>query len=217
MATDQDRPARRLLLQRGAQCDGGDNHPHMRTYAHTHPRNQRTHTFSITHTHLWLGYTRTLCFPKHPSRNLSGPRLAPVLGGANAVFDSRGDEGLLRSLCIVLCSRRGCPLQAARGSTRSQRETFCFRSRASHNRDEPPFQTLDVRPGFAKYGANAYFDKKGKVVKISRGGQDLCDWPLSMCLCACNLVSLDNQRCEDSKMIIKKLNWHFFSLLLIYN
>ncbi|OQR84821.1 hypothetical protein ACHHYP_12781 [Achlya hypogyna] len=31
-------------------------------------------------------------------------------------------------------------------------------------------RTLEVRPGFAKYGANAYFNKKGKVTKIVRGG-----------------------------------------------
>ncbi|KAF0696554.1 Aste57867_12702 [Aphanomyces stellatus] len=30
---------------------------------------------------------------------------------------------------------------------------------------------LDVRPGFAKYGADAYFDKSGRVVKLVRQGQ----------------------------------------------
>ncbi|ETV93292.1 hypothetical protein H310_12720 [Aphanomyces invadans] len=30
-------------------------------------------------------------------------------------------------------------------------------------------QVLDVRPGFAKYGADAFFDKQGKLIKIIRG------------------------------------------------
>ncbi|KAH9154505.1 hypothetical protein LEN26_003398, partial [Aphanomyces euteiches] len=32
-------------------------------------------------------------------------------------------------------------------------------------------QVLEVRPGYAKYGADVFFDKHGKVVKIVRGGK----------------------------------------------
>lgn len=35
---------------------------------------------------------------------------------------------------------------------------------------------LEVRPGFAKLGANAYFSQAGKVVKITRGGRVYYPW-----------------------------------------
>ncbi|KAF0694309.1 Aste57867_14805 [Aphanomyces stellatus] len=63
-------------------------------------------------------------------------------------------------------------------------ELFVFNGMASHLVHKLPqahedgsyygvllnfMQVLDVRPGFAKYGADAYFDKTGKIVKIQRG------------------------------------------------